>query len=225
MDDHIVSDVSTFNPCILDHESIVFNVSLSKPTTVTRTIVYRSLAKIKHAVFNHDLSMSPLISSLPIGLVDLVATNNSELTQMLNTHAPLKTKTVVERENCEWFTSELGELKRCLRALERENKSTGLTIDKELYKAKSAEYEQCRETTKWLYYTNAVLDCNGKQGAIFSIINKLLHRSGSSRLPSYESSMELANNSALFFNAKIAKIHTHLENSVVAGEMRSETPM
>ena len=60
---------------------------------------------------------------------------------------------------------------------------------------------------------------------MFNIINKLLHQSGSSPLPSYESSAELVNNFALFFNAKNVKIHTHLENSAAAGEMRSETPL
>ncbi len=60
---------------------------------------------------------------------------------------------------------------------------------------------------------------------MFNIINKLLHQSGSSPLPSYESSAEVANNFALFFNAKIAKIHTHPENSAAPGELRSETPL
>ncbi len=89
----------------------------------------------------------------------------------------------------------------------------------------NAEYEQCHATTKRLYYTNAILECDSKQGAILNIINKLMHLSGSSPLPSHGSSAELAKNFALFFNAKIAKIHTHLENSVAAGEMRSETPL
>ena len=97
---------------------------------------------------------------------------------------------MVERENCEWFNSGLGEVQRRMWALERKYKATGLTIDKEIFEIKSTEYEQCCASTKQLYYTNAVLECDGKQGTMFNIINKLLHQSGSSPLPSYDSSVE-----------------------------------
>ena len=66
--------------------------------------------------------------------------------------------------NCEWFTSELGEIKHHLQAHEKKYKASGLAIDCEIHESKSVEYEQCRVSTKRLHYTNAVLDCDGKQG-------------------------------------------------------------
>ena len=62
---------------------------------------------------------------------------------------------------------------------------------------------------------NAVLECDGKRGTMFNVINKLLHLSGSSPLPWYDSSVELANDFTLFFNYKIVKIPICLSNSAV----------
>ena len=77
---------------------------------------------------------------------------------------------MVERNNCEWFTGDLGELKHHLHALERKYKASGLAIDKEIYGTKSGEYEQCHASTKQLYYMSAVLECSGEQGAMFNNI-------------------------------------------------------
>ncbi len=57
------------------------------------------------------------------------------------------------------------------------------------------------------------MDCNGDQGALFSILNRLLHRSTSSPLPATESNATLAQNFGDFFLSKIAKIQDSLQSS------------
>ena len=93
---------------------------------------------------------------------------------------------------------------------EHKSISTGLTVDKEIHKHKWKEYEELRCRTKWLYYTEADLNGDGNQGKLFSIINYLLHRTGSSPLPGAYSNEMLANDFSNFFFAKIAKIHDKL---------------
>ncbi len=136
----------------------------------------RELAKMNLCAFNDNLAMLILICSPTKDLSLHVTIYDSQLPRLMDTHAPLKTKTVVERTNCEWFTNELGELKHHLWALDRKYKLAGLAVEQEIYKLKSDEYEQCHVAIKQLYYTKDVLDCDGKQGATFNSI-KLLHQS------------------------------------------------
>ncbi len=136
----------------------------------------------------------------------------TELRRLLDVHAPEKEKTITEREDSEWFTTELGKLKSHLRKLERKHKCTGLAIDLEIYESKCCEYELLRESTKKHYYNEAVMDCNGNQGTLFTILNRLLHRSSSSPLPTSESNATLAQNFGDFFLSKITKIQDSLHS-------------
>ena len=84
----------------------------------------------------------------------------------------------------------------------------------DIYKLKASEYEEKRHFTKQQYYTNAVMDCNGDQGSMFSIINSLLHRSSTSPLPTPESGTDLATEFSQFFENKIIKIHDQLSSGL-----------
>ncbi len=60
------------------------------------------------------------------------------------------------------------------------------------------------------YYNNEVLGCLKDHGALFQIINRLLHRSSASPLPSHDSPSVLAQEFADFFESKIDKLHQQL---------------
>ena len=106
--------------------------------------------------------------------------------------------------------SGLSEFKHHLKSLKHKSKSSRLAVDKKIHAEKSKEYDVLSGKTKHLYYTNVVLDCAGNQRALFSIINHLLHHTSSMSLPEAESNLAITNDFAVFFNAKIAKIHAHL---------------
>ena len=192
------------------HNPVVFNLRLTKQPNVTKTIKYKPLAKINHGEFNNDLKESVLVCNPLSDLTMLVSIYHTELSNLLDKHAPFKTKTIVKHVGCKCFPSELSEFKCHLSSLEHKSKASGLTVDKEIQAEKSKEYEALRSKTKQLYHTNAMLDCAGDQGPVFSIINRLLHRTSSMPLPEAESNLALASDFAVFCDAKIAKIHDHL---------------
>ena len=86
-----------------------------------------------------DLRESSLLTRTADHLEELINTYNTELTQLLDSHAPMKSKIITESENSKWFTGELGDLKREARVLERKHKSTGPTVHQEIYQAKCQE--------------------------------------------------------------------------------------
>ena len=87
--------------------------------------------------FKKDLSLTSLCQHLPDGyfitstedLNKLVADYNSTLSNLLNHHAPLKSKTVRKRPSVPWYTAEIGAAKRLRRKAERKWRRTGLHDD------------------------------------------------------------------------------------------------
>ncbi len=99
-----------------------------------------------------------------------------------------------------------------LRKLERKFRASGLNIDHDIYNQKQAEYELLKITTKTKHYTKAITDCNNNQGAMFSIIKKLLHHTSNWPFPTHESPAKLTEDFASFFEDKVAKIHRNLQS-------------
>ena len=122
-------------------------------------------------------------------------------------HTPLKSKSIADHSDCLWYTDELGDMKHYERKLEREHKQTKLTVDLEIYRDACATYDTLRLETKKKYYTNQVESCQNDHKSLFSIINKLLHRSPSSSLPASDNPTVLAQNFADFLLSKINKIN------------------
>ena len=65
---------------------------------------------------------------------------------------------------------------------------------------------QCLLEIKQVYFTNAALKCAKGQGDLFSLMDKLLHKT-STPLPSPSDPALLANNFLDFFEGKISRIH------------------
>ena len=88
-----------------------------------------------------DLKQSLLLQGTTDQLDDLLNSYNHELTKLLDDHAPLKPKVITDRENSQWFTGELGTLKKEACALQRKHKETGFTVNLDIYHKKCHEYE------------------------------------------------------------------------------------
>ncbi len=111
--------MDTYIPLISDHEAILFSLAAERPRPVKKDIQYRSLKKINFAKFYQDISSSAIGNTAPFSeTFELTALYNTELTRILDAHAPLKSKSIYDRNKCKWFTDELGDLKRQKRKLE-----------------------------------------------------------------------------------------------------------
>ena len=109
---HIVSDI----PCstlLSDHFAIIFNLNCSKPKPIRKIINYRRLSNIHIPTFISDfndlLSVSSVSTSLYISYIDLV---NESLHLNINTHAPLKSLSIIDRPHNKWYNEEITDHKR-----------------------------------------------------------------------------------------------------------------
>ncbi len=110
LNDSLIHDLIITDPRISDHMAVIVQLHLSKPTPVKKTINYRNISKIKVDDLIEDLNKSLLVGDPPTDIQLLVNCYDSELTRLLDLHAPMRTKQVTEHAGCKWFTGELGEL-------------------------------------------------------------------------------------------------------------------
>ncbi len=71
--DNIVQNLLVFNPCISDHEAVLFDVMLNKPRSIVKKIKFRPLSKIDSTCFTKDLSDSILLKDPPSDINTLVS--------------------------------------------------------------------------------------------------------------------------------------------------------
>ena len=80
--------------------------------------------------FRQDVALSPLLSEASSDLLTLLHLYNSELSSVLDKHAPLKSRIVTIRPAAPWFSEEIELERRVRRRLERRWRRTRLPEDR-----------------------------------------------------------------------------------------------
>ena len=136
---------------------------------------------------------------------------NSTLCSLLDKHAPLRIITFSPRPPNPWFTSSLLSEKRRKRQLERLWRKTGKASDRMAFRKQCHLFNRQLQKAQSDYYKSLVLNSTSPK-SLWNSINKILHRSTSSPLPSLLHLAELFNN---FFSSKISNLRAALPLSRV----------
>ena len=111
--------VEGLNSTPSDHLSVLTTLDMTSPTiSQTTPHPYRRIASIDTAQFISDIANSDLVLNPPSTLDDLVQCYNSTLSNLLDTHAPLITKTA-KKKSKPWFSAALHTFKKACRKAER----------------------------------------------------------------------------------------------------------
>ena len=131
---------------------------------------------------------------------------NVAIKQIVDNHAPIKTKTVKEVRSAPWFDGEYEELRRKRRHAEKQFRNTGCTIHKENYTKLGKQAIALAHKKKCQYYDDKLSTGNVKE--MYAAINIFLDKKQEKVLPTASSDVELANTMMTFFNDKIEKIRS-----------------
>ena len=139
-------------------------------------------------------------------LVELVQNYDRTLRQLLNKHAPVKSKIVKKNQEQPWFNEhiKLEIILRWKRERQWENDNTEYSF-RAFYVQRQFVANLIRKYQKQ-YYNEALLEHKYDAKAIFKITNKLLFKDESLPLSSEPNIKLLADNFNNFFIAKIDKI-------------------
>jgi len=157
-----------------------------------------------------DLKDSIVLQENITDLPTLVDKYETELTRVLDIHAPEKRRTITVRPAAAWYNSDIDREKRKRWKLERHWCKSCLFIDRELYKEQCKVVSSLIKKAKENYYSNIIQENKGNQKVLFNTVTRLLHRNTEKRYPTAPSSGVLANRFADFFCQKIKVIRNDL---------------
>ena len=140
----IIESWSTLNPHLSDHSAIHSKLSLARPRPPKVKKQYRKIRGVDPIEFRNDVMASTLFSSPACNVNDLCDQYDSELSKVVDVHAPLKTRFVTSRPSAPWYSEEIAAEKRKRRKLERRWRKSGTEADKLQYS------DQCSRVRKLL---------------------------------------------------------------------------
>ena len=144
-DENIIGPVSVTESIISDHSIVNCSLNLLKPTLMKRCISSRKIKSIDIERLKSDIcdSLGPN-TDISIDVNDLVSRYCSELTRIMDIHAPLKKRHVVIRPAAPWYNDEIKDAKRLRRRLERRWRRSRDPVDHSNF------VKQCRAVTDLL---------------------------------------------------------------------------
>ena len=164
-------------------------------------ITYRKWKAIDITSVQSDISGS-FIDFSPHDLSSAIKFYNDTLEDIVEKHAPKKSRVVTVRANKSWYTAELSAAKRSRCKCERKYKNTQLESDKLLLKEQRNKFNNLCNSTKKDYNKNKIENAQSSKD-LYKIYNKLLNREQRSVLPAHDCATSLANTFVDYFKNKI----------------------
>ncbi|XP_072050162.1 uncharacterized protein [Amphiura filiformis] len=189
--------------CVLD----VTRVMISKTFRVSR-----NFKAIDHQIFATDLAekINSVLEQGHINVNDLVKGYNNACLNVLDTHAPVKSKPRSVRYKPKWYNDNVIKARRERRRYERRWRKTGLDADYQIYIDAKSTAADVIVREKSNFYKNKFADCTCSYKDIYKTVNEPLNVSGNV-LPDSDTSAELANNFCEYFVGKVNKIRCELD--------------
>ena len=119
--DDVIKSTPVIDRFISDHAAVPCPLNSIKPPAVVKEINYRLLKAIDMDTLRADLGDSDLCTKEFTDVDEMARCYNSTLHAVLDKHAPLKTKTVVNRKRVPWFNSQMKAAIRARRKAESLN--------------------------------------------------------------------------------------------------------
>ncbi len=205
--ENIVHSVKVTDVAIMsDHATLTIRLTVDKPSPGERQISYRRLKNIDHQKFCGEMRASPLTTNPEPDVADLAAQYHRVMSELLDKHAPIITKSVTSRPSTPWYTTDIKAEKRQCQHLERTWRRTKKSTDHHCYREATHKLNQMMKQAKTEYYSSKIIEKGSDQKALFSVINTLTNKRLAPTYPSHESKSELTSRFSSYFNSKIATI-------------------
>lgn len=212
--DNIVVSNPRVDRMFSDHMPVFCELDMDKVSLIKSKISYRNIAAVNLDALRSDISNSDLCKNTDMfGLNELVNCYKTTLESAINSHAPLKTKTIISRPSVPWFNMEIRSAKREQRRAERKWRRTKLRDHFEIYKSKKNYAILLMNRARKTFYTDFVLENASDQRKLFKAAKTLFSQKNDLNFPEYNDSNMLANDIGEFFIQKIENIRTELDLS------------
>ena len=180
----VITHLSQHESYQSDHKSFTFKFFPHiRPTTERTTIQYRSYNTIDVDNFKNDILASPLYTKPASNASDLADQFSSTLRSILDIHAPIKTKTVVQRPHTPWINPEILQAKRERSRLERCWRRWKSPFDRKKFRAQCNSVRSLISKAKSSFLYNLVTESSTNPRTLWKTLNTILHRNPSNSFP------------------------------------------
>ena len=218
--DTYVKSINVKDCLISDHFVVSILTELDKQKFDKKYIECRNLKGIDIEKFNDDLLNSELLIQPPDDLNTLANLYDKTVSELINKHAPLKRKLVVERDSCEFFDENLKEAKRLRRESESCFRESGSSEDKSTYRFYNNRYNDLLKVTRAKHIQDKLDSATKDPKKTYNIVNSLLGKETSSPVLPNVDEQTAAQTLSSYFVDKIKLISDNLESS--AGDLINE---
>ena len=194
-----------------DHCLAFFTINVSMPQLSRKKVSFRKVKAIDITSFTDDLSASELCQHPPSEPALLVDCYNTTLAELLDCHAPLKTKTVTVRPQVPWYSEEIREAKRARMCAERKWRKTRGAADFASIKRHKNHVTHLLKEAKSAFLTDFVSQNCDDQGKLFRAAKDLLVEKSSLCFSDYADKSALANDIGKYFVEKINRLCDELD--------------
>ena len=145
---------------------------------------------------------------------ELAEKYNDSMQQLLDRHAPLKTRCVTERRSAPWINDNIRAAKRELRRAERTAHRTKLTVHREIFVKQSNALKALHRAAKRDYLCDKIRHCSSIR-LLYSVTDELMGITTEPKLPTNIPLLDLPNTFSDFMHEKIANIRRALDSCPV----------
>ncbi|MGH0119731.1 UNVERIFIED_CONTAM: hypothetical protein FKN15_057599 [Acipenser sinensis] len=148
----LIAPISLSQISLSYHFLITANINLPAPSSATDIVIsFRPKNLLNPLKLSECVSSSHLTGTLPSSADDAVTLYNTTLTHIIDTVAPLTTRTIKKDCNCPWYTLKLRVLKSACRKTECKWRSSGLMVHREIWTDHLARYRHTLASARvWL---------------------------------------------------------------------------
>ena len=213
-DSTLIHDVSVSENLLSDHKSLFFSLSLSRPLRKKRSVTSRNIRRINLEKFQSEVKAmcSTVLGDCPEE--ELAEKYNDSMQQLLDRHAPLKTRCVTERRSAPWINDNIRAAKRELRRAERTAHRTRFTVHREIFVKQRNALKALHRAAKRDYLCDKIRHCSSIR-LLYSVTDELMGRMTELKLPTNIPLWDLPNTFSDFMHEKIANIRRVLDSCPV----------
>ena len=202
---------SIVNRAISDHHTLSFHLPFdrsNRPDDNSRSSarnIVRSFRSVDPEAFVNDLDKKLRTIKPPSMDVDSLCEHfNTQLTTVLDDHAPLRPSKSKKNKEITW-TSGLSQAKRLCRRSERRLVKSGLNIDLQVLRYHRSKYALLLREAKAEFYNERITSNLNSQRELFKVVSELTAPSASQSYPECQDGT-LADTFADFFTRKVGNI-------------------
>ena len=152
--DNSLHNINVDPPMFSDHSVVTCQLTALKPKYKSKTISFRKYNKIDMEKFKADIVQSKLLDDSQNS--DSILHNyNKILLELLEKHAPLKSKIVCDKPVVPWYNDDIADARRERRKAERHYKLSNSQEDLQIYK------------TERKFYLDSIESAGNDQKALF----------------------------------------------------------